>query len=295
MKPFQAHGVIVPTLTPFSPGGEQIDEGAFLALNQWLIERGVAGLMPCGTTGEGMLLTTAERRRLLELTVHAAAGQVAVMAHVGAIGTAETMGLAHHAVECGADAVSVVTPYYYSLGNDDIMEHFCAVAEAVPQMPVFLYNIPQCTINRVTLPIVQAVIARCPNVVGIKDSSGDLLAISQYVELRGGAFQVMNGHDGALLPALKLGARGAVSGNSNVVPEIVCAVTSCWAAGDADGAAAAFARMGQARELLAGSIALLKHGLNLRGVLGGDVRPPQGPAPDVAVERLEALLPGLLG
>ena len=295
MKRFEARGVIVPTLTPFSRGGEQIDEGAAIAFNQWLVERGVDGVMPAGTTGEGMLLSLAERRRLLELTVQAVAGQAAIMAHVGAITTAETIGLARHAQECGADVVSVVAPFYYPLPDDALVAHFCRVAEAVPEMSVFLYNIPQCTINRITLPVVEAVIARCPNVVGMKDSSGDLLAISQYVGLRDGAFQVLNGSDPALLAALRLGACGAVSGTANVVPEFVRGVTHSWAEGDEATAECFFAKMSAVRELLAGNFWLMKHALGLRGVLAGDVRPPQVPAPEAVKARLDAELPGLLG
>jgi len=294
MKSFQASGVIVPTITPFSRGGEQIDEGAVVAFNQWLVERGVDGVMPAGTTGEGLSLTLAERRRLLELTVQAVDGRCAIMAHVGAITTAETMGLARHARECGADAVSIVAPYYYPLPADALVAHFCRVAEAVPDTPVFVYNIPHCAGNRITVAIVEAVIARCPNVVGMKDSSGDLLAISQCIALRDGAFQVLNGSDPALLPALTLGACGAVSGNANVVPEFVRDVTHSWADGDAAAAEASFAKMSAARELLAGNFWLIKHALGLRGVLGGDVRPPQIPPDEATIRRLEDELPALL-
>jgi len=294
MKSFQASGVIVPTITPFSRGGEQIDEGAVVAFNQWLVERGVDGVMPAGTTGEGLSLTLAERRRLLELTVEAVQGQCAIMAHVGAITTAETMVLARHASECGADAVSIVAPYYYPLPAEALVSHFCRVAEAVSETAVFLYNIPHCAGNRITVAIVEAVLARCPNVVGMKDSSGDLLAIAQCIGLRDGAFQVLNGSDPALLPALKLGACGAVSGNANVVPELVRGVTHAWADGDSAAAETFFAKMSAARELLAGNFWLLKHALGLRGVLGGDVRPPQVPPDEAIIRRLEDELPSLL-
>ena len=295
MKAFQASRVIVPMLTPFTEGGRAVDEGALRALSQWLIDRGVSGLMPCGTTGEGLLLSTEERKRVLELTSEAAQGRVPIMAHVGAISTMETIELARHARDCGADAVSVVAPFYYATSEALMVEHFCRVAEAVPDTPVLLYNIPQCTINNITPALAREVLSRCANVIGIKDSSGNLEALEEFIALRDGQFQVLNGNDAVLVRALRLGACGGVSGNANVIPEIVCGVVNVWEDGDEVGAARFFARLGQVRELLGGSFWLMKHALGLRGVAAGAVRPPQGPPAKEAIERVDAELLGLLG
>ena len=113
-KPFEVRGVIVPLLTPLSRDGEQVDERALQAHVEWLVKQGVHGLMPCGTTGEGPLLTQAEREIITEIVADAAAGRVPVIAHVGAITTQETVELAEHAAAVGVAAISAITPYYFA-------------------------------------------------------------------------------------------------------------------------------------------------------------------------------------
>lgn len=114
---FKIRGVIVPLVTPFKSGGDEIDESAMASLCDWLIDKGVHGLMPCGTTGEGPLLSTAERKRLLEVVLTATHGRVPVIAHVGAATTRETIDLTRHAQALFVSAVSIVTPYYFPVSH----------------------------------------------------------------------------------------------------------------------------------------------------------------------------------
>ncbi len=275
-KLFEARGVIVPLLTPFILGGEAINEAALRTHIEWLIEKGVHGLMPCGTTGEMVLLSLDERKRVLDVTLAAAAARVAVIAHVGAASTQETIELARHAAAAGADAVSVVTPYYYTLPDEALVAHYCLVADAVPETPLFLYNIPQNTNNRLTRTVAETIVAHSPNVIGIKDSAGNFDTLAEFVGINEGQFQVICGSDSLLLRALQAGAVGGVSGNCNVVPEIVVALYDAFVAGD-------IARAQEQQRLLdlalqamrnGGNLALLKAMADMRGAEMGGVRAP---------------------
>lgn len=289
---FALRGVVVPLLAPTSENGIGVDEEALRTHVTWLIDKGVHGLMPCGTTGEGPLLTTAERRYVLEKVVEAAAHRVAVIAHVGVASTSETIDLARHARDVGADAISAVTPYYFRLPEQALVAHYCRLAEAVPDLPVFLYNIPQCTGNSLTRAAVEAIVARCPNVVGIKDSSGDLSSLLGFVGVNGGDFRVVCGSDGLLLQALQAGACAGVSGNANVFPEVVVELFRAFWQGDMEGARRQQSLLDVARRAMGdgADLALLKAMLEARGFASGPVRSPLPPATPETVARCRATL-----
>jgi 4-hydroxy-tetrahydrodipicolinate synthase len=282
---FTIRGVIPPLLTPFTGRGETVDEAALRTHVNWLVDQGVHGVMPCGTTGEGPLLTMAERKRVVEVVVASVNHRLPVIAHVGALTTHETLELADHAQSCGVEAISIVTPYYFHLSDNALVEHFCRVAGVVPNTPVFLYNIPQNTGNVLSRPAVEAIIARCPNVVGIKDSAGDLEALSSLVGLKEGKFQVICGSDTLLLSALQAGACASVSGNANVFPEVVVELFHAFWQGDLDGARRQQAHLDQIIETLqrGAGLSMFKRVLELRGLKGGAVRPP---LPEATAEML---------
>ena len=269
-------GVIPPLLTPFRDGDLRVDEEALRAHVEWLIARGVQALMPCGTTGEFPLLSIGERQQVIEIVIDIAADRVPVIAHVGATSTHDTISLALHAATTGAHAVSVVTPYFYGLPDAALIEHFCQVAHAVPQTPLFLYNIPQNAGNALSRPSVERIIARCPNVMGIKDSSGDLDTLASFVGLRDGQFLVVCGSDGLLLRALEAGACAVVSGNANVFPEVVVKLIEAFRAGDQETARRQQMLLDEVRAALEDgrSISLIKRALELRGLTAGPVRSP---------------------
>ena len=272
---FKIRGVIVPLVTPFN-SGDEIDEGAMAGLCDWLIEKGVHGLMPCGTTGEGPLLSTSERKRLLEVVLSAARGRTPVIAHVGAATTRETIELAKHAASTGIPAVSVVTPYYFPVTQNAMIEHFCRTAQAVPDTAVFLYNIPSRTVNSFTRAGAEAVIERCPNVLGVKDSSGSLESITSFIGLKQGQFQVTCGSDNLIHKALQAGAVAAITGNGNAIPEVVVKLFEAHWNGDHKKAAHQQQVLDQVRNLLQNGkdLSLLKRAVDYRGLRGGMVRPP---------------------
>jgi dihydrodipicolinate synthase/N-acetylneuraminate lyase len=289
-------GVIPPIFTPFTTGGTKIDLDALVTHADWLLSRGVHGLMPCGTTGEGPLLSGEERMQVTAAVIEVASGRAPVVAHVGAASTVETVALALDAVERGAEALSVVCPYYYRLPPPALVEHFVAVANSVPQSPVYLYNIPQLTGNALSPALAAEIKARAPNVVGIKDSTGELQVMAEYGIIDEGRFQVICGSDGLILSALRQGAVGCVSGNANVFPELVVRLFDSNQQGQGGRAERLQATLDQVRSIMLDgrSIGLMKQMLGQRGLQAGPVRPPL-PEVDGAAVRAAAQALGELG
>ena len=291
-KRFSVRGVIVPLLTPLGADGEQIDERALQAHVDWLVKKGMHGLMPCGTTGEGPLLAQAEREIITEIVVDAAAGRVPVIAHVGAITTRETIALAEHAAAVGVAAISVITPYYFALTEQALVEHFCRVADAAADTPMFLYNLPVRAGNHVTRSCAEAVLARCPNVVGIKDSSGDLATLTSFMGLGDGGFQVACGSDALLSRGLQAGAIAGVSGNANVFPEVLVGLFEAFWRDDLAAAARQQATLDLIRATLQDGrhLALYKRILEARGLRCGGIRSPLPPASPAEIAEAAAKL-----
>jgi dihydrodipicolinate synthase/N-acetylneuraminate lyase len=283
-------GVFVPLVTPFGPAGD-LDEAALKRLVDFLIGAGVHGLFVGGTTGEFPLLSTAERMRLAEVVIAAAAQRVPVVVQSGAPSTREAIELTGHAQRIGATAVALVAPYFFPLADDELIEHYVAVCAAVPQSPVLLYNIPQRTGNAVLPAIVAEVVRRCSNVVGIKDSSGNLSQTIEYTSAKAG-FQVAQGADGLLAAGLAMGIQATVSGNANVFPELAIAVFDAWWRGDQDGARAAQKRLDNVRHALRDGLdlSLFKRVLARRGVPVGDVRFPLRRVTEVEVDAAVAAI-----
>ena len=275
MNEMQLSGVIVPLVTPFDGDGH-VNHQALDQLVDRLIAAGVHGVFAAGTTGEGPLLRPDEWREVTETTVRAAHGRVPVIVQAGALTTAESVERAQIAQACGVDAIALLAPYYYHLPDAVLVKHFCAVAARVPDLPVFLYNLPQRTGHTINVGITEAVAARCANVVGEKDSSGDLQGIGAKLRLRDGRFQMLVGTDGLILPALSMGVRGAVSGHANIVPELVVTLFNAFQQGDLAGARHAQERLDRVRAITQDGtdLSLFKGVLAEHGIAAGPVRPP---------------------
>jgi 4-hydroxy-tetrahydrodipicolinate synthase len=280
-------GLVVPLLTPLSADGENLDIPALEALTEFLIRSGVQGLTTCGTTGEFALLRHSERQQVTEVVVKLAAGRVPVVAHTGAITSAETIALTRHARECGADAASIVTPYFYALTDQALVAHYAAVSSAVPDFPLFLYNIPQRTGNNLSSAVVAEITRACPNVVGIKDSSGNLGLLAQHrmqVERR---FYTLVGSDHLILAGIANGADGAVAGNANVFPEPFVGLFKALADGDWAAAGAFQDKVTTGAGILgnASDLSLFKGVLRRRGLETGPTRRPLLTASEQEIDR----------
>ena len=289
-NPFQLRGVFVPLVTPFDSRGD-LDERALERLVEYLIEAGVHGLFVGGTTGEFALLSTAERKRVADVVIGRTADRLPVVVHAGAPSTRETIDLALHARDAGAPAIAVVAPYYFAHSEAALLEHYVHVSDAVGDLAVLLYNIPQRTANALSPRLAAHIAARCRNVVGIKDSTGNLSQTIEYCSIRPD-FQVAQGADGLMVAGLAMGIQASVSGNANVFPELAWAVYDAWWRGDLAAARAAQQRFDAARRPLrdGNNLSLFKRVLARRGVPVGDVRAPLQAATEAEVDAaLEAI------
>jgi 4-hydroxy-tetrahydrodipicolinate synthase len=222
-------GVLPALVTPFRNG--EIDEDAFVRLVQRQIKGGVHGLVPVGTTGETATLSHDEHRRVVELCVKTAAGRVPVVAGAGSNSTKEAIELVRHAKTIGADAALVVTPYYNRPSQEGLYAHYAAINDAV-QLPVLVYNVP----GRTSVDISNAILARLaklPNIVGVKDATGDLARASEQRLMCGEGWVMLSGDDPTALGYMAHGGHGCISVTANVAPEQVStfyndALTGQW-------------------------------------------------------------------
>ena len=207
-------GVMPALVTPFREGA--VDEKAFVALVERQIEGGVHGLVPVGTTGETATLSHDEHRRVVELCVATARGRVPVIAGAGSNSTAEAIELVRHAKTVGADAALVVTPYYNRPSQEGLYAHYRAINDAV-QMPVLVYNVP----GRTSVDISNETLyrlAELPNIVGIKDASGDIVRASFQRLHCGDDWVMLCGDDPLALGYMAHGGHGCISVTANVAP-----------------------------------------------------------------------------
>lgn len=286
MSTLRISGVIVPMLTPFDEL-EVVDEAGIERLVHFLIASGVSGLFPLGTTGEGPLLTTDERREAARLVIQYARGRVPVIIHTGAITTAETIALTRHARDSGAQAAAIVPPYFYKLSDQALFEHHMAVAGAVPDFPIYLYNNPAVTPNALSTEMVFRLADACPNITGLKDSSGSLATLFASHQLRNGQFNTASGPDGLILAGQAMGLDACVSGNANFVPELVVGIVTAVRKGDLETARTLQRHLDEIRRVLGdgADLSLFKAMCARRGIPIGSVRLPLRRA---AAETVEA-------
>jgi dihydrodipicolinate synthase/N-acetylneuraminate lyase len=214
-------GALAAALTPLAEGGDALDEAAFEPYVEFLAVGGLDGLLALGTTGEGILLPVAERRRAAELFVAAAQGRLAVAVHCGAQSTAETVRLAAHAAEAGADAVAVIAPPYYRLDAPALVAHFAAAANACAPTPFYVYEFERVSGYAVPVEVVERLRDRAPNLAGMKVSDRPFERVRPYL-LDG--LDLFVGAEPLLHEGIAAGAAGAVSGLAAAFPELIAEV-----------------------------------------------------------------------
>lgn len=208
-------GSIPALVTPFAAG--RVDEALFRDFVAWQIDEGSDGLVPCGTTGEAATLTDAEHRRLIEIAVEVTAGRVPVIAGCGSNDTAHAIALTQAAKAAGADAALHVPPYYNRPNQDGIFAHLAAVAGE--DFPIVLYNVPARTITDIAVETM-ARLAELPNVVAVKDATGNLARVSAQREACGRDFIQLSGNDDMALGFNAMGGVGCISVTANVAPRL---------------------------------------------------------------------------
>src|SRR5436190_6435335 len=238
MKVDWMRGCATALVTPFTAAGA-IDEDRMRALVDRQIKGGVRLLVPCGTTGESATMTEAEDQRVIALTIEIARGRAHVIAGTGSNSTAAAIEYSQRARDAGADAVLQVAPWYNKPTQEGLYEHFRAIAEAIPETPIMLYNVPGRTSSNIAAQTVLRLARDCQNIVAIKEASGDLTQIMEILRARPANFSVLSGDDAVTLPLIALGAEGIVSVASNEIPDLMSRMTNLALDG----------KWGEAREL----------------------------------------------
>ena len=225
-------GVFVAIVTPFKNG--KIDEEALRGLIDFQIAGGVDGIVPCGTTGESATLNHEEHDQVIRIAVDACKGKASVLAGTGSNSTQEAIELSQNAKNAGADGLLQITPYYNKPNQEGLYHHFSSIADAV-DLPIVLYNVPSRTsVNMVPETVVR--LAKIKNIVGTKEASGSLQAISKIIDNCGKDFTVLSGDDPLLWPILAIGGKGVISVTANILPAKVAALCKAAAIGDIAGA-----------------------------------------------------------
>lgn len=215
----QWDGVISAIVTPMKNNGNVIDTAPVKDYCDFIVNKRVSGIFSIGTTGEGPLLSLEEKKIISKAIVNAVNGRTKVIIQSGCITTEETIEMTRYSRDIGADAAGIVVPYYYNLDEEAIFIHFARVAEAVPDFPLFIYNIPQCTCNNLSIGLFERLISEIDSIVGIKTSNPDIFQVIGFVRAAKNRCSIFIGSDGLALTGLSSGANGIVSGNGSVFPE----------------------------------------------------------------------------
>jgi len=280
-------GALAAAVTPFRDGGAELDEDAFGPLAEFLAAGRLDGILAMGTTGEGILLSVAERRRVTDAFVEACVGRLDVAVHCGAQTTADTVALAEHAAAAGATAVAVIGPPYFQLDDEALLAHFRAAAEACAPTPFYVYEFARVSGYAVPVRVVERLREAAPNLVGMKVSDAPFERLEPYL-IEG--LDVFVGAESLIGAGMRRGARGSVSALATAFPELVAAAVR-------EPGADRSARLGELRDGLEAfpRHAALKRVLALRGVpVREEVRAPLRGLTDEERERLDALVPGWL-
>jgi 4-hydroxy-tetrahydrodipicolinate synthase len=281
-------GSIVAIITPFKDN--KVDEECYRELIEVQIEAGTSAIVPCGTTGESATLTMEEHSRVIDVAVEAVNKRVPVIAGTGGNSTQEAIELTEHAKKAGADATLQVTPYYNKPTQEGLYQHFKAIAAAAP-LPQVLYNVPgRTSVNM--LPETVARLAELPEVVAIKEASGDLVQMAEIVRLTGDKVTLLSGDDNVILPVLGIGGKGVISVVANIVPKDTADVIKAWEEGNFDGAKELFYKLFplcQAMFYETNPIPV-KTSLALMGKIREEMRLPLAPMSPANRERLQKAL-----
>jgi 4-hydroxy-tetrahydrodipicolinate synthase len=269
-------GTYTALVTPFrDEPGQPIDWPALDALVDAQVAGGVAGLVPCGTTGESPTLSHEEHAQVVERTVKRAAKRVQVIAGAGSNSTREAVDLAVHAERSGADAVMVVVPYYNKPTQEGLYRHFVEVASRV-RVPVVVYNVPGRTVVDLAPETLARICEASPNVVAVKEATGNVLRAQRIVQMLGERLAVLSGDDSLTLPMIACGARGVISVTSNVLPAEVSRATRLALDGRIEEARRAHLALLPVHEamFIEASPGPVKRALALRGLTKDAVRSP---------------------
>ena len=291
MKKVEIKGIIPPIVTPMNED-ESVNEKELRNQVNRQIKGGIHGLFPFGTNGEGYILNEKEKEEVLSIVIDETKGRVPVYAGTGCISTKDTIRQSQMAESLGADVLSIITPSFAAASQNELYDHYKAVAEAV-DMPIVLYNIPARTGNALA-PATVAKLSKIPNIVGAKDSSGNFDNMLQYIEQTRDSkdFAVLSGNDSLILWNLLAGGTGGIAGCANVFPEVMASIYNYFAAGDLENARKAQDSIRSFRGCFkyGNPNTIVKTAVNLLGYPVGKCRAPFNQVPEEGIEALKKVL-----
>lgn len=291
MKKVEIKGIIPPIVTPMNED-ESINGQELRNQVNRQIKGGVHGLFPFGTNGEGYILNEKEKEEVLSIVIDETKGRVPVYAGTGCISTKDTIKQSLMAKSLGADVLSIITPSFAAASQNELYDHYKAVAEAV-DMPIVLYNIPARTGNALA-PATVAKLSKIENIVGAKDSSGNFDNMLQYIEQTRdrGDFAVLSGNDSLILWNLLAGGTGGIAGCANVFPEVMASIYNYFVAGDLENARKAQDSIRSFRGCFkyGNPNTIVKTAVNLLGYPVGKCRAPFNQVPEEGIEALKKVL-----
>jgi 4-hydroxy-tetrahydrodipicolinate synthase len=274
-------------VTPFSDG--KVDHAALKSLVEWQIAEGSHGLVPVGTTGESPTLSHEEHEQVVEAVVSAAAGRVPVIAGAGSNNTVEAIRFVEHAKSVGADAALVVTPYYNKPTQKGLIAHFSALDEI--GIPIIIYNIPPRSVIDM-VPATMGALAKLPNIVGVKDATGDLARVPKQRIACGKDFVQLSGEDATAVGFNAQGGTGCISVTANVAPKLCAEMQEATLAGDYAAALDYQDRLMPLHEAIFAEpgVAGAKYGLSVLGRASEEVRMPMTALEDTTKQKIQAAM-----
>ena len=286
---FQPKGIIPAMVTPFTSDGK-INVAALRKLTNYLIDGGVHGLFPVGSQGEFYALTYDEKKKVIETVVEETRGRVPVYAGTGAITTREAIALTKMAEAAGVSAASVLTPFFIHPNENELFEFYSAIAKST-RLPLLLYNNPGRTGVSISANFVVRA-AKIDNIVGVKDSSGDLTLTAEYIRRTDRTFSVLAGRDTLIYGTLCYGGKGSIAATANVAPKVLVEIYEAFKAGDMKRSLEAQFRLAPLRLAfdLGTFPVVIKEALNLIGIDAGVGVPPVGGINPEAKEELKKIL-----
>jgi N-acetylneuraminate lyase len=223
-------GILPALLTPLDEQ-DNIRFDVTCDMVEWQLTQGISGLYILGGTGEGLLLSEAERRAVAEVVVKQVRGRVPVIVHVGAMTTRLACSLAAHAEEVGADATSAVPPFYFNVGAEGIKQHYRAIGRA-SSLPFYIYNVPGATGQNLGVDLVRDLLATMPTLRGMKYTAYDYFTMRKIIEMEGGRLNIISGADEMMIAALAMGAQAAIGTTQNFLPRLMADAFQAELTGD---------------------------------------------------------------
>ena len=281
-------GAITAIVTPFKDG--KFDEAAYRELIEFQIKGGIHGIVPCGTTGESATLSHEEHKRVVEACVDQVKKRVPVVAGTGSNNTAEALELTKHAEAAGADYALMITPYYNKPTQEGLYQHFKTIADQT-RIPIVVYNVPSRTSVNL-LPETVARLGEFPNIVAIKEATGDLKQCAKVAELCGDKVTLLSGDDFTVLPLLAIGGKGVISVVSNITPQDMAGMCDAFFKADLDTARKLHYKMWPLMEAMfyETNPTPAKTALKMMGKITGEVRQPLCPMSPANEDKLRQVL-----